>query len=132
MLPLIKHIVSDIVGTHRALTRLAPERDRLDRHRRDLVWQERRRRYQIQDEVAAAEKMLNHAVGELSALGVSLVDSEAGEVDFPTKVNGRTAAFCWRLGEDRLGFWHYSGEEQRRAIPIDWEHVVPMRYRGQP
>ena len=39
-------------------------------------------------------------MGELSGLGVSLVDDEAGEVDFPTKINGRPAAFSWRLGED--------------------------------
>ena len=132
MLPLIKHIIADIVGTQQALTRLAPEQERLDRQRRDLVWQERARRYQLSDEIAAAERTLTHAVGELSELGVNLADPEAGEVDFPTKINGRAAAFCWRMGEDRLAFWHYTGEEQRRPIPKDWEQGAPARYRGQP
>lgn len=133
MLPLVKHILSDIVGTQERLTKLAPEQARLDRHRHDLVWQERQRRYQVHEEIAAAERMMTNAVGELSDLGVSLLDPQAGEVDFPTKINGRAAAFTWKLGEDeKLAFWHYTGEEQRRPIPKDWDHASSLRYRGQP
>ena len=134
MLPLVKSIVSDIVTTRVVLSKLTPEQDRLERHRRDLVWQERARRYQIGEEINAAEKCLIDAVTELKSLGVSLVNDEAGEVDFPTKINGRTAAFNWRLGEDRLDHWRYSGEELRRPIPADWQlsAAVPSRYRSQP
>jgi hypothetical protein len=134
MLPLVKSIVSDIVSWRMALTRLVPEQERLERHRRDLVWQERQRRYQIGEEMTAAEKHLTTAVGELTALGVNLVDDESGEVDFPAKINGRSAAFNWKLGEDGVGHWHYSGEEQRRPIPADWDQpsVTPARFRGQP
>lgn len=133
MLPLVQSIVTDIVSSRQAITRLAPEQERLERHRRDLVWLERQRRYQLSDEIAAAEKALTHAVGELSGLGVSLVDDEAGEVDFPTKINGRPAAFSWRMGDQGLGHWHYQGEEQRRPIPTDWDQssaLTPVRLRG--
>ncbi len=133
MLPLVKSIVTDIVNSRRALNKLTPEQDRLERQRRELVWQERQRRYQITDEIAAAEKALSTALTELSSLGVSLVDDEAGEVDFPTKVNGRTAAFSWLMGEDGLRHWHYTDEESRRPIPADWDKagaVTPIRYRG--
>jgi hypothetical protein len=133
MLPLVQSIVTDIVSSRQAITRLAPEQERLERHRRDLVWLERQRRYQLSDEIAAAEKALTVAVGELSGLGVSLVDDEAGEVDFPTKINGRAAAFSWRIGDSGLGHWHYQGEEQRRPIPTDWDQgsqLTPVRLRG--
>jgi hypothetical protein len=133
MLPLVQSIVTDIVSSRQAITRLAPEQERLERHRRDLVWLERQRRYQLSDEIAAAEKALTHAVGELSGLGISLVDDEAGEVDFPTKINGRPAAFSWRIGDQGLGHWHYQGEEQRRPIPTDWDQssaLTPVRLRG--
>jgi hypothetical protein len=136
MLPLVKSIVSDIVTSRLAIARLVPEQERLDRHRRDLVWQERQRRYQVTDEIAAAERALSTAAGELSGLGVSLVDEQAGEVDFPTKINGRPAAFTWKLGEDRVEFWRYQGEEQLRPIPAEWEQktppLTPLRFRGQP
>jgi hypothetical protein len=134
MLPLIHSIVSDIVTSRQAINQLTPEQERLERHRRDLVWLERQRRYQLTDEIAAAEKTLTNAVSELSGLGVNLVDDEAGEVDFPTKINGRPAAFSWKLGEQGLAHWHYQGEEQRRPIPSDWDQgtpLTPVRLRGQ-
>jgi hypothetical protein len=134
MLPLVKSIVSDIVSSRRALAKLTPEQERLDRHRRDLVWLERQRRYQLTDEIAAVEKALAVAVGELSGLGVSLVDDVLGEVDFPTKINGRAAAFTWKLGDDVVRHWHYQGEDQLRAIPSDWDQgtPTPVLFRGQP
>jgi hypothetical protein len=135
MLPLVKSIVADIVTSRLAITKLTPEQDRLERHRRDLVWLERQRRYQVKDEIAAAEKALSHALTELTGLGVSLVDDEAGAVDFPTKINGRSAAFTWKFGEEALRSWHYSGEEQLRPIPNDWNlssSLTPIRFRGQP
>lgn len=134
MLPLVKSIVSDIVTSRLALNKLTPEQERLERHRRDLVWQERQRRYQVGEEINAAERSLTTAVGELKSLGVSLVDDEAGEVDFPTRINGRSAAFSWRLGEDCLAHWHYAEEESRRPIPADWDlpAAAAVRYSAQP
>ena len=134
MLPLVKSIVADIVTTRAALDQLAPEQERLDRQRRDLAWQERERRYQVSEDIRSAERTLSAAAAELTALGVNLLDDSAGEVDFPTKVNGRSAAFSWRLGEDRVGHWHYSGEATRRPIPADWDAPAasPARFRAQP
>lgn len=130
MLPLVRSIVSDIVSFRLAINALTPEQARLDRHRRDLVWQERQRRYQVGEEITAAERSLSAAAAELTSLGLNLVDDESGEVDFPTKINGRSASFNWKLGEDGLGHWHYAGEEQRRLIPADWDlsAVTPARY----
>lgn len=136
MLPLVRSIVSDIVNSRQAISKLTPEQERLERHRRDLVWLERQRRYQVIDELAAAEKILTTAVTELTGLGVNLIDDSNGEVDFPTKINGRPAAFSWRLGEEVLRNWHYQGEEQLRPIPADWDEAkpsaTPIRLRGQP
>jgi hypothetical protein len=132
MLPLVKSIVVDIVNTRNSLTALAPEQERLDRHRRDLAWQERQRRYQVGEEISTGEKSLAAAFAELQSLGVTLVDAETGEVDFPTRINGRSAVFTWHMGEERLEHWHYTGEELRRPIPADWllSSVVPSRSRG--
>jgi hypothetical protein len=135
MLPLVKSIVADIVTSRRAITTLTPEQERLERHRRDLVWLERQRRYQVNEEIAAAEKALTTALSELSGLGINLVDEFSGEVDFPTRINGRAAAFTWKPGEETVRNWHYNGEEQLRPIPSDWDEATPLtpiRFRGQP
>jgi hypothetical protein len=134
MLPLVQSIVADIVHTRLSIAKLTPEQERLERHRRDLVWQERQRRYQVSEEIRTAETALTNASAELTALGVGLVDADAGEVDFPTRINGRPAAYNWKYGEDGVVHWHYAGEEQRRPVPTDGDQpaATPVRFRGSP
>jgi hypothetical protein len=132
MLPLIKVIVAEIVGTRQRIDTLIPERDTLDEYRRSLTWASRQRRYALQEEITAAEKTLATAAAELDALGVALTDLATGEIDFPTRINGRPAAFSWRHGEDGVAYWHYAGEDTRRPIPADWQPGTPLRLRAEP
>ena len=123
MLPLVRSIVSDIVATASQLNNLEPEQATLDEYRRSLTWASRERRYAIHEATETAQKNLKVAVVELDSLGVSIVDSNVGRVDFPTRINGRPAAYSWQLGEDQVGFWRYDGEDLRRPIPTDWVHA---------
>lgn len=132
MLPLVRGIVADIVATHARLGVLVPESEKLERDRRALDWAARQRRYAMTDEIAAAEKAFGAAVAELATLGVGLADADAGQVDFPTRINSRPAAFSWAHGEDALTHWRYAGEEHRRSIPADWQAGTPIRYRAEP
>ena len=132
MLPLVRSIVSDMSNTKDHLKELKPEHDSLEKNRRELSWDARQRRYVLADEIASAEKHLNGIKAELDALGLSLSDSMGYQVDFPTKINGRTAAFTWQLGEDGVAHWHYAGEQLRRPIPDDWQHGNPIRHRSEP
>ncbi len=124
MLPLVRSIVTDIVTTAEQIQTLAPEQATLDEYRRSLTWASRERRYAVTDAIANAERNLDGAVRELDTLGVSLVDGRQGQVDFPTRINGRPAAYSWRLGEEALDYWRYAGEENRRPIPAEWQHGV--------
>ncbi len=131
MLPLVRSIVQDIVDKKRQLAHLSGEQDTLDRERRSLTWESRRRRYSLTDDLNLTSKAYSAAVGELSQLGVSLVDDAAGSVEFPTRINGRPAAFSWQVGEDGVRYWRYAGEEQRRPIPTDWQHGTALRSRAE-
>lgn len=131
MLPLVRIIVKDIVEKRTQLEKLQPEQDSLDRHRRDLVWQERERRYRIQEDIDAAETALKAAVGELNQLGVALTDFNNGHVAFPTRINGRPALFSWRPEEENVCYWSYEEEEVRRPIPSDWTPGTPLRLKGK-
>src|SRR5215831_2350412 len=108
MLPLIQRIVEDILLNQKALDRLAPEQNQLDRQRRTLAWPERQRRYNLREETSAAERNLGDALHELQELGVSLLDPDLGRVGFPTRVNDRPAYFSWSPGEDGLHYWHFA------------------------
>ena len=129
MLPLVQSIVTDIVTNRDQLNKLHPEQENLERHRRDLSWLERERRYHIQDEITATEGAYKQAVTELKELGLALVDGKSGRVAFPTRINGRPAVFTWQLGEDSVLFWNYEDEELRRPIPSEWVPGTPLRLK---
>ena len=44
--------------------------------------------------------------GDLESLGVILRDPETGLVDFASVRDGEQIYLCWRLGEERIEFWH--------------------------
>jgi hypothetical protein len=125
MLPLVGRIVADVMAGHERLAQLQPERERLDSQRHTLSWPERSRRYQIQEELAAVEKELRQAYGELEALGVSVLHGSSGLVGFPTIVNDRRAFFSWRPGEDDVVFWNFVGDPVRHAVPETWTKSPP-------
>ena len=120
MLPLVQQIAHDIVEGHRAIASLHPEEDRLDRQKRNLDWPERKRRYEIKEEMGKAEKALEVAHNELRELGIVALDELLGRIGFPTMVNNRRAYFSWRLGEDGLQNWRFADEDVDRPIPPSW------------
>jgi hypothetical protein len=120
MLPLVQRVVGDILADRKILDRLQPEQDRLDRHKRELVWQERQRRYQVHEEVNTAERHIQAALEELSSLGISLLEPETGRIGFPTLVNDQRAFFSWQPGEETLASWHFAEETAARPIPASW------------
>ena len=44
--------------------------------------------------------------GEVESLSVILRDPDTGLVDFASVRDGEQIYLCWRLGEDRIEFWH--------------------------
>lgn len=61
---------------------------------------QKRRRAQILVE------RLNALLEELSGIGCELKGVEEGLIDFPAMREGRTVYLCWKLGEERIEFWH--------------------------
>jgi hypothetical protein len=120
MLPLVKRIVADLLGYQQRLGKLLPEKNRLDHRRRSLAWPERARRYQLQEEIGSEERNLGAAVSELDNLGLILLDREIGLVGFPTLVNNQGAFFSWLPGEEKLVFWHFVEDTERRPVPASW------------
>ena len=54
----------------------------------------------------AAQQVLKAEVTYLADRGILLKDPETGLVDFPADREGRTVYLCWRLGEDRVSWYH--------------------------
>lgn len=49
---------------------------------------------------------LNNRLHRLLDLGVELKDLDRGLVDFPSWRDEREVYLCWRLGEERVAYWH--------------------------
>lgn len=43
---------------------------------------------------------------EVLRFGCELKDPDTGLIDFLSLRNGKEVYLCWRLGEDRIRFWH--------------------------
>ena len=60
----------------------------------------------LQSELADSMQEIRAAIGELLNFGCELKDPDTGLIDFLTMRAGREVYLCWRLGEDRIRFWH--------------------------
>jgi len=49
---------------------------------------------------------LNTLLEELNATGCELKGVEEGLIDFRSRRQGRTIYLCWKLGEERIAWWH--------------------------
>jgi hypothetical protein len=57
-------------------------------------------------EVEREERELARLVDEIAAYGAEVKDPDEGLIDFPALRGGETVLLCWKLGEDRIRFWH--------------------------
>jgi hypothetical protein len=109
-LPLVKRIVSDIVRTH---TLAASRRDVLEQASgKDAA--------NAQREYDSAIERLEQLLDELSEVGVELKDYHSGLVDFVGKHEGRDVYLCWKLGEERIAWWHElnAGFAGRKSVAL--------------
>ncbi len=130
MLPLVRHVVAELLAIDQQVGPLVIEQAGLERNRRSLSWPERQRRYQLQDDIARLTQQRKDTVAELEGLGVQVIDPVTGRVGFPTIVNTKPAFFSWQPGESEVGHWHFAGDtDRRRTIPVSWTNDTPVAPR---
>ena len=59
------------------------------------------------------------AIDRIHSTGCVLKDLEVGLLDFPARLNDEDIYYCWRLGEDRIRFYHRQDEGFAGRKPID-------------
>jgi hypothetical protein len=72
------------------------------------------------DTSAAALKSAMERIGHT---GATVKDLDIGLIDFLSVYRGREVCLCWKLGEDRIAFWHGTEEGFRGRKPIDEEFL---------
>jgi hypothetical protein len=66
------------------------------------------------------------ALEQIQATGCIVKDLDSGLVDFPSVIQNEEVYLCWRLGEDRIRFYHRQDEGFAGRKPIDPEDTGPQ------
>jgi hypothetical protein len=61
---------------------------------------------------------LRAALEKIQATGCVVKDLDAGLLDFPSMIGDEEVYLCWRLGEERIRFWHRQDEGFSSRKPI--------------
>jgi len=67
---------------------------------------------------------LKDALDRIDHTGALVKDLDIGLIDFLSLYRGREVCLCWKLGEDRIRFWHTAEEGFRGRKPIDEEFLA--------
>ncbi len=68
---------------------------------------------------------VKEAIDQIQATGCIVKDLDSGLVDFPSVIKDEEVYLCWRLGEDRIRFYHRQDEGFAGRKPIDPEDTGP-------
>ena len=104
-LPLVRRIVSDIVGEYRAW------KEHLFRYELVAAGSQAREgeseeQVSLRRKVDDSAQRINRYMDELGAVGCVFKGFEDGLVDFYSRREGRDVFLCWKIGEDAVSHWH--------------------------
>lgn len=75
------------------------------------------------EKMRAEQERLNNAIRSalerIESTGCVVKDLEVGLLDFPAMINNEEVYLCWRLGEDRIRFYHRQDEGFAGRKPLD-------------
>jgi hypothetical protein len=97
-LPLVSRIVSDIVKVHKEATGLQGQLERMASQSKN--------RPPVEKQLETTLERLHGLVDELGEVGCEVKDFQIGLVDFVGRHQARDVYLCWKLGENKIGFWH--------------------------
>jgi len=65
------------------------------------------------------EESIRAALERIHSTGCIVKDLDVGLLDFPSRIDGEEVYLCWKLGEDRIRFYHRQDEGFAGRKPID-------------
>jgi hypothetical protein len=95
-LPYVSRVVKDLVNTSRTVASLQQKIEK--KGGKDRISSEK--------ELSNSKERLQSLHEELTAVGAELKDPRSGLIDFIGRHKGHDVCLCWRLGEERVSFFH--------------------------
>jgi hypothetical protein len=117
----IEPILIQMIESRRKLAELENQlgalQERIQRSGGLLVSYDKTARVRIERNRLA--ESIQSGLEQIHSTGCVVKDIEIGLLDFPARINGEEVYLCWRLGEDRIRFYHRQDEGFSRRKPID-------------
>ena len=95
-LPLVKRVVGDIVEARERATQLQAQ----------LEASTGKVHESVQSQLDGTIDRLHVYLDELTEIGCELKDFQVGLVDFIGRHQGREIYLCWKLGEEKIAYFH--------------------------
>jgi len=130
MLPLIRHIVRDLLQLQRAVTAQRDQLRGLDQVCEPMDQTAYREELSdIRGSLAEDEQRLQDCIRELTEIGVEIHQPFDGSVDFPALMNRRLVRLCWKPTDERVEYWHEVGQAPAQRRKLDAQALAAISQR---
>jgi hypothetical protein len=111
LLPRLEAILQQLVVVRREMGAKQHKMEELRAHvRGNGATAEGRAFAKLKEELEAMAQELREGIEQIEGLGCLVKDLDTGLIDFPTLRQGLEVLLCWKLGEERIAFWHTTQE----------------------
>jgi hypothetical protein len=107
LLPAIIPVLEQIRDQRRAMEQAESELGELQMQSKNNGHQLHERTARVQQTLEQLIESLQGLAGQLEQFGCVLKDPDTGLIDFLSLRSGREIYLCWRIGEERILYWHY-------------------------
>jgi hypothetical protein len=108
-LPYVSRVVKDLVSAGRTMSVLQQRIEK--KGGKDRISSEK--------ELVGLKERLSMLMDELSAVGAELKDPRSGLIDFIGRHKGHDVCLCWKLGEEKVSFFHELDTGFSGRQPVD-------------
>jgi len=117
-LPLVKRIVADITALYPTWRDLVYRYEYAAAQARPETG-ETAEQQRLRAEIEGVARSINEYLQELEQVGCVFKGFEQGLVDFYGRLEGRDVFWCWKVGEDKIEYWHdmEAGFAGRQMVP---------------
>lgn len=106
LLPQISVVLRDIQRERATIEECAEQLNKLELRARGNGHDLHERIMKLQQEAIQRRQALRALAIELKRFGCELKDPATGLIDFLSLRDGHEVYLCWRLGEERINYWH--------------------------
>jgi hypothetical protein len=107
LLPAITPVLEQIRDQRRAMVQAESELGELQMLSKNNGHDLHERVASVQRSLEQLIESLQELAAKLETFGCVLKDPDMGLIDFLGRSEGRDIYLCWRLGEERILYWHY-------------------------